>query len=358
MQTIQSTTLSFREGNSDKIYQAAIVRDGTGFRVTFAYGRRGSTLQTGTKTHDRVSNEEARAIYHKLVREKTAKGYRPECSTPAYCPAPSDPEDTGVRCQLLNPIDEAAAHELTQSSDWCAQEKHDGRRMLIRRIGNEIVAINRKGLRVGAPAVFIMAAMGIRAEFLLDGEAVGETFHAFDVLELDGRDLRPLPLRQRLDGLFDLLDGRDRGAIRIVPTARLRWEKEAMLAMLQGERREGIVFKHLDEPYLPGRPASGGSQLKYKFVATASCLVSGINGKRSVSLALLDGEKEVPAGNVTIPLNHDIPFVGAVVEVRFLYAFRESGCLYQPVYLGRRDDIDAAECTVAQLKYKSEAATV
>ena len=59
------------------------------------------------------------------------------------------------------------------------------------------------------------------------------------------------------------------------------------------------------------------------------------------------------AGNVTIPPNHQIPKAGTVVEVRYLYAFRESGIIYQPVYLGPRNDIDPSECRVEQLKYKS-----
>lgn len=33
-------------------------------------------------------------------------------------------------------------------------------------------------------------------------------------------------------------------------------------------------------------------------------------------------------------------FMAAIVEVRSLYAFPESGTVYQPVYLGRRNDIE------------------
>jgi bifunctional non-homologous end joining protein LigD len=117
---------------------------------------------------------------------------------------------------------------------------------------------------------------------------------------------------------------------------------------------EGVVFKHTDAPYIAGRPASGGTQLKYKFCATASFLVGKVNAKRSVTLLLFDGEKTKPAGNVTILPNHEIPQAGQVVECRYLYAFRESGAIYQPVYLGVRDDITSAECTVEQLKYKAE----
>jgi len=352
MNTIESITLEYRQGSSDKVYQAAIEPKDAGFAVTFAYGRRGSTLTAGTKTSGIVTYAEAKLAFDKLVREKISKGYKLMGHLPSYT-APVNPDDTGTRPQLLNPVDEDTANMLVRHPGWCSQEKYDGRRMLLHRVGNNVVAINRKGLRIGAPTEFILAAMAIRAEFLLDGEAVGETFHAFDLLELDGQDLRPLSLWKRLEALDNLLGGRDRGAIRIVLTARAKWEKEAMLAMLEGERREGIVFKHLDEPYVPGRPASGGSQMKFKFVQTASCIVSGLNAKRSVSLSLLKDGEEVPAGNVAIPLNQEIPFVGAVVEVRYLYAILESGCLYQPVFVGARDDIEQSECLVRQLKFKT-----
>lgn len=43
-------TLYYREGSSDKGYHAVIEPQGAGFVVNFAYGRRGSTMNTGTKT--------------------------------------------------------------------------------------------------------------------------------------------------------------------------------------------------------------------------------------------------------------------------------------------------------------------
>jgi bifunctional non-homologous end joining protein LigD len=48
--------------------------------------------------------------------------------------------------------------------------------------------------------------------------------------------------------------------------------------------------------------------------------------------------------------------VGNVVDARYLYALKQSGSIYQPVYLGVRTDIPATECVVEQLKYKSEPA--
>jgi len=68
------------------------------------------------------------------------------------------------------------------------------------------------------------------------------------------------------------------------------------------------------------------------------------------------GDRIGPAGNVTIPPNHEIPQTGQVIECRYLYAFRESGCIFQPVFRGIRDDIRAEECTTAQLKFKPKPA--
>jgi bifunctional non-homologous end joining protein LigD len=89
-------------------------------------------------------------------------------------------------------------------------------------------------------------------------------------------------------------------------------------------------------------------------VATLSALVAKINKQRSVEISLLGAGGWQTAGNVTIPANHNIPKVGDVVEARFLYAHRESGVLYQPVYLGKRDDVAPKECLTSQLKFKPE----
>ena len=91
--------------------------------------------------------------------------------------------------------------------------------------------------------------------------------------------------------------------------------------------------------------------------ATASCVVAAVSAtKRSVALELAGegGGDRVPVGNVTIPPNHAVPRPGDVVEVRYLYAY-PGGSLYQPLYLGRRDDVKPEECLLSQLKFKAAA---
>ncbi len=353
--SITSTSLYFREGNSDKEYHVAVEPEGEGYIVTYAYGRRGNTLTTGRKTQHIVSLVQANAIHDKLVREKTAKGYQPtgENKQPGQTAA-TDGQDSGIRCQLLNPIEQSDVSRLLLDSRHCLQEKHDGRRLMVRKHGNEITGINRRGLIVAIPDAIREAIEKIPFDVLIDGEAVGDTLHAFDLLEIKGHDLRKRRYIDRFASLLMVIPS-NLPTLRWVSTVTDPNNKIEIYEELRSTNCEGIVFKDMDAPYSPGRPNSGGSQLKFKFVESASFIVSGHNAKRSVTLCLYDKSGFANAGNVTIPPNHKIPAVGDVVEVRYLYSFRQSGSIYQPVYVGPRDDIPASECTVDQLKYKPQA---
>lgn len=351
--TIQTTSLHFREGNSDKVYHVAIEAKGDGHIVTFAYGRRGNTLSTGSKTGKPVPLETATRLFDKLLASKLAKGYRHADPMAApYQQSGTEGNDSGIRCQLLNPVEQNEIYALLSSRNHCLQEKFDGRRLMVRKLGDEITGINRRGLVVAIPDSIREAASAIGHNFLIDGEAVGDTFHAFDLLELDNHDQRTVRYIDRFVRMQSVLP-RKSPAIRPVETYMAPTDKHRVFQKLHEEHREGVVFKHNDAAFSPGRPNSGGSQLKFKFVETASFIVTARNEKRSVTLCLFDGDELAHAGNVTIPPNHAVPAVGEVVEVRYLYAFRESGSIYQPVYLGKRCDIPQADCITDQLKYKS-----
>ena len=258
---------------------------------------------------------------------------------------------------MLNAIDESAVARLIADDDWCLQEKFDGRRQLIRKRDDIMTLINRRGLIVGGSYTILRQARELPGDFLLDGECVGEAFHAFDLLETGSRDLRTVPYRERLVELINLLARAQHPNIQCVDTAfdaptKLRWVRELLEA-----NREGLVLKRLTASYTAGRPATGGDQLKHKFCETLSAVVAQRNQQRSVEIRLFGELGWQTAGNVTIPPNHEVPEVGQVVEVRYLYAFRESGVLYQPVYLGPREDVTPGECVTDQLKFKPEEGT-
>ena len=346
---MESITLYYRDGRSDKVYQAFIEPKGSGFVVNFAYGRRGSTMTTGTKTQSPVSFEEAQKIHSKLVREKLGKGYTPgEDGTP-YSSAENN-KPSGITPQFLNPVEEGEVEGLLDSPDHYLQQKFDGKRLILRKSETGIQGINRRGLECGVPETILNGAGKIAGTWTLDGEAVGDVLFVFDILELEGLDLRPQPYSKRLVVLLNLLMGAQQNAIRWSDPWIDPFQKRRRFHDLQNEFAEGVVFKHKDSPYTAGRPASGGAQLKYKFVETASVLVTVINDQRSVGIGFIDHPGT--AGNVAIPSNHSVPKIGAVVEVRYLYAMPERLALYQPVYLGERDDIEPSECSRGQLKFR------
>ena len=350
----EHVALYYREGSSDKVYQAAIEPVGSQFVVNFAYGRRGTTLTTGTKTSSPVDYPAAKKIYTKLVSEKKSKGYTEGENGTPYQHA--EKQASGILPQLLNSVEEAEVELLLRDDNYCAQEKFDGKHLLIRKQDDDLEGINKKGFVVGLPQTVANELRSVSGSYIPDGESIGDDYHAFDLLEYNGENLRVLPYRIRLARLIDLLmlARADYQHIHLVETAFSTQQKTELWQRLRRENREGIVFKRLNAPYVPGRPNSGGPQLKFKFVATASVVVARINVQRSVEVSLLQGRNLVSCGNVTIPANHQIPRVGDVVDVRYLYAYRDSLALYQPVYLGPRDDVDAGECLVSQLKFKAE----
>ncbi len=189
-------------------------------------------------------------------------------------------------------------------------------------------------------------------QWVIDGEALGDHFVAFDLLESACTDLRPRSYAKRLAILAALISVVSGPAIRLIETATNKAAKKALFARLTAEKAEGIVLKRHAAPYTVGRPNSGGDPLKWKFVTTASCIVADANGeKRSIRLELMDGDQRVPVGNVTVPANQPIPTAGMIVEARYLYA-HVGGSLYQPVLPGVRKDLTEADCTISQLKFK------
>jgi bifunctional non-homologous end joining protein LigD len=360
---MRKVSLYFREGSSDKEYHVQLEPKGSGFVVNFQYGRRGSTLTSGTKTDKPVAQDKAEQIFQKLVAEKKAKGYTEGEEGTPYVGTDKEERNTGRVPQLLNPIDEDEVDKYLRDPEWGAQLKKDGKHVMIAVEHDKVIASNRKGLEIGISDPIVKSALELGHGHVLDGEAIGDVFWAFDMLSRhDGMKvvkIDTLGYGVRHGILMDRLgtnSNRQHTAIKGLPLYCGEKAKRDLYTFAKAQALEGIVFKKLDAPYTPGKPNSGGSMLKFKFYATCSCRVSkGREGKRSVALELHSGEDcTIAVGNVTVPANQSIPKVGDIVEVRYLYAFKD-GSLFQPVLLGVRDDLDwLKDCRISQLKYKAE----
>lgn len=358
MSVIESVDLFFREGSSDKVYKASIEEHGGGHVVNFAYGRRGNALTTGTKTVTPVSLEKAQQVFNKLVSEKTGKGYVEDVNgKPFSVGSVNEPRDTGLRPQLLNEIPEEEVGKYINSDLWCAQEKYDGKRRMLQIRQGLVAGTNRKGLTVGLSVevendVKMYLLRGLNCN--LDGEDLGKSIMIFDVIEPE------LTYKERYQYLQQHLNDKLLEVLKLVPTAWTTDAKRELYNRLRRENAEGIVFKKISSKYVPGRPNSGGDQLKYKFVASASCIVMGVSEKkRSIQVGCYDGEGTlVPVGSVTVYPNQEIPGLfdpitgkESIVEVKYLYYF-PNGALFQPVLLGIRNDIEPSDCKLSKLKVK------
>lgn len=350
MSKAENIELFFKEGGSDKVYKASLTEGPKGFSVNFAYGRRGNTLTTGCKTPEPLPYEKAKKIYDKIVLEKTAKGYtEAEGAKPYTGMVDVESRDTGIRPQLLNEIEEDEVEKYISDPAWCAQEKYDGRRRLALKNAEGVFGTNRKGLTIALSEDLTkeIAEARVGTHYVLDGEALGDVLMVFDYLAPGNYSYK-----ERYKVLTTMKFG---NLLKLAPVAWTTKEKRDLYARLKKDNAEGIVFKKIDGEYKPGRPNTGGDQLKFKFCATATCFVDKVNtSKRSVSLGVYDKKgKPVIVGNVTVYPNQEIPKAGTVVEVRYLYYF-QGGSLFQPVLLGPREDADENDCSLGQLKIKRE----
>jgi bifunctional non-homologous end joining protein LigD len=154
---------------------------------------------------------------------------------------------------------------------WVHEIKHDGYRLIVRRDGIAVRLFTRNGYdwTDRYPAIAAAASNLLAKSFTLDGEAVvcgadgvavfdalhrrgkvGEAIlQAFDLLELNGQDFRPLSLGERKKRLARLL-------LRATPGIMLNDHTDAagelVFRQVCAMGLEGIVSKRVAAPYRSG----------------------------------------------------------------------------------------------------------
>jgi bifunctional non-homologous end joining protein LigD len=156
-------------------------------------------------------------------------------------------------------------------TDWVHEIKHDGYRLQVRREGGAVRLFTRRGYDWSAryPAISVTATLLRAKSFTVDGEAVvcgpdgvaifdalhrrgtvtEAMLYAFDLLELDGEDLRCLALVDRKKRLARLLGGRRLG---IVLSDHTDDDGATIFRHACKLGLEGIVSKRLSAPYRSG----------------------------------------------------------------------------------------------------------
>jgi bifunctional non-homologous end joining protein LigD len=181
------------------------------------------------------------------------------------------PSDTARRDGYVPPCIPTRAYKAPVGPDWVHEVKHDGYRLQVRREGEAVRLFTRRGYDWSGryPAIAVTATLLRARSFTLDGEAVvcgpdgvaifdalhrrgtvsEAMLYAFDLLELDGDDLRRLPLADRKKRLARLLGGRRLG---IVLSEHTVDDGAAIFRQACKLGLEGIVSKRLSAPYRSG----------------------------------------------------------------------------------------------------------
>jgi len=153
---------------------------------------------------------------------------------------------------------------------WIHEPKFDGWRVQFLKRGRDVRILTRRGNDITRRLPDLAGAMLSLPTCIIDGELVCSTARspcdfealasvmrsksggdlsiwAFDLLRIDGRDIRHWPLYRRKARLARLLGGRE--SPRLVEGFE---DGAALLAAVEHLDLEGVVSKRLDSPYVSG----------------------------------------------------------------------------------------------------------
>jgi bifunctional non-homologous end joining protein LigD len=279
-----------------------------------------TSLKSGRTIEELASQGDIRvdhAAREKVVRSRSEKSRRPS-------------KVKGAKKGILPAFVEPALAQLVESAprggNWLHEIKLDGYRMQARIDGREVKLLTRKGLDWTAkfkPIANALKELKIPSA-LIDGEIVvedeagvssfsalqqelkggkGERFvyYVFDLLYLDGEDLRKATLADRkvaLRLLFDDLP--QRGAIRF--SDHLDEDGATLVRHACRMGLEGIISKRADQPYRSGR---GDDWVKSKCTQRQELVIAGYlpssASKKAVGslvMGVYEAGKLIPVGRV------------------------------------------------------------
>jgi bifunctional non-homologous end joining protein LigD len=191
------------------------------------------------------------------------------------------PTTAGAMKAVLTP-------ERFSHPDWIFERKLDGIRCVAIRDGGAVRLLSRNDLSLNGRYPEIAAALDgqERTRFVVDGEVIAadgtfqglaegraRLYYVFDVLWLDGEDVRDRPLRERKALLRDALRWDD-------PIRMTSYRVEAgeqLFAQACAEGWEGVIAKRFDSPYTSKRSKDW---LKFKCEQGQELVIGGYTAPR------------------------------------------------------------------------------
>lgn len=190
-----------------------------------------------------------------------------------------------TKLTFIEPMKCRLVENPPSGANWIYEIKYDGFRTLALKDGNEVrlLSRNKKSLNDRFPEIAEAVRRLPMKQAILDGEVVALdehgrssfqllqmanmpvqkkaplVFYVFDLLNLDGKDLKNLPLRQRKETLQSLI-GPEQEPIRF--SASIHGDPKRLLAEIEKHSMEGIIAKKLDSLYEPGQRSGAWQKIK------------------------------------------------------------------------------------------------
>jgi bifunctional non-homologous end joining protein LigD len=279
--------------------------------------------------------------------------------------------------------------EILTSTEYIFEPKLDGYRALCEKKAGTLRFTSRNNRDITREFPELAFGDLIKADCVLDGEIViydekgnpsfsllqgrkhqrrPPTYVAFDVLELEGRNLKTLPLSTRKRLLSEVVEeGKN---LQTMPSTD---DGERLWDVVTARHLEGVMAKKKESAYVTGRSRAW---LKIKDEKTVDCVIIGYVTKTrtiaSLALGLYDAGTLTYVGQVGTGFSESLlgelakALVGArsdvalpkdvqpvlpdkVCEVRYLQ-YTNDNRLRAPVFVRMRDDKPAEECTIDQVQ--------
>lgn len=288
--------------------------------------------KTASKAPGKTTSKTAGRARTRSAAKKTSTRRAPAADEPGpavRATRPATPRGaTAPLPSQLSPELATLVDAVPTGTDWVHEIKYDGYRLVARLDGDDVRLLTRRGEDWSARFPWLSGALRARisaSTAIVDGELVhlgadgvtrfGElqralseerhgslVYFAFDLLHLDGVDLRPLPLERRKEALAGLLPverkpGRVRLSEHILGLGDPLFKRACRLGL------EGVISKRRDAPYRSGRHRDW---LKIKCGKRQEMVVGGFtparSGTREIGSLLLgvydDAGKLVYSGKV------------------------------------------------------------
>ena len=221
---------------------------------------------------------------------------------------------------------EAQLPPFINSDEWWMQEKHDGFHVQIRKAGVEVTATYTETPTNLDPMVKTVAKL-FHKNYLVDGEHMTgvDTYYVYDILELDGKDLRKLSYQKRFAILESMMAEVVQPNWILTPTAKTAAEKTALLKKLKEGRKEGVVFKSC---------TAIADYHSFRFYASAIVKVARVyaHDDCDIDIATIGENGEEIIGSIDTPTSKHFE-EGDHIAIRYDYYDAESLELIHPVFV-------------------------